>query len=65
MAQKTALSELRDIRAAQRRYDALVRKRDELIERAVLGEGHSERAVAEAAGLSPGRINQIVNRDRH
>jgi DNA-directed RNA polymerase specialized sigma subunit len=35
-------------------------ERDRLIREAVKEEGHSERMVAEAAGLSPPRINQIV-----
>jgi hypothetical protein len=35
--------------------------RDLLIRDAVKREGHSERMVAEAAGLSSARINQIVH----
>lgn len=57
---KTALSKLRAVRDAERRAEKLRVERDELIREAV-GEGHSERLVAEAAGLSPGRINQIVH----
>lgn len=43
------------------RAKALLSERDELIRHAVEEEGHSHRMVAEAAGLSPGRVNQIVN----
>jgi len=61
MGNGTALSQLRAIRDAQRRAKALLSRRDELIRLAVTEEGHSERLVAEAAGLSPGRVNQIVH----
>lgn len=63
MGKGTSLSRLRAIRDAQRRARAVLADRDELIRDAVKVEGHSERAVAEAAGLSPGRINQIVHSD--
>jgi transposase len=56
----TAISRLRTIRDAQRRAEALLVERDALIKKAV-AEGHSERLVAEAAGLSAGRINQITH----
>ena len=62
MSEPTALSRLRGIRDAQRRAQAMLPDRDELIREAIKREGHSERLVAEAAGLSPGRINQIVHR---
>jgi hypothetical protein len=61
MGKGTSLSRLRSIRDAQRRAKALLTERDDLIREAVQVEGHSERLVAEAAGLSPGRINQIVH----
>ena len=61
MGTGSSLSRLRAIRDAQRRAKALLSERDELIRRAVTEEEHSERLVAEAAGLSPGRINQIVH----
>jgi hypothetical protein len=53
------LSKLRGIRNAESRVEAMRQERDELILEAIR-EGHSERKVAEAAGLSPGRINQIA-----
>jgi hypothetical protein len=61
MGKGTSLSRLRGIRDAQRRAEALLPERDKLIRKAVTVEGHSERLVAEAAGLSPGRVNQIVH----
>jgi DNA-directed RNA polymerase specialized sigma subunit len=61
MGTGTSLSRLRTIRDAQRRAKALLSERDELIVRAVKVEGHSERLVAEAAGLTSPRVNQIVN----
>jgi hypothetical protein len=61
MGTGTSLSRLRTIRDAQRRAKALLSERDELIVQAVKVEGHSERLVAEAAGLTSPRVNQIVN----
>lgn len=57
---QTTLSELREIRDAQKRADDL---RDDLIRKAIK-EGHSERKVAIAAGLTQPRINQIVRGTR-
>lgn len=63
----SSLSRLRAIRDAERRVQAMRGDKDEvrntLVRDAVKEEGHSERMVAEAAGLSPGRINQIVHSD--
>ena len=64
MGQRTALARLRSIREAQKRADALLAERDELIREAVQGENHPERIVAEAAGISHARVNQIVHRRR-
>lgn len=65
MAGENPLPELRKIRDQIRRIDAerdeLTNNRDQLIRRAV--QLHlSERQIAEAAGVSPGRVNQIVHR---
>jgi hypothetical protein len=61
MGKPTSLSELRSIRDAQRRAKALDDRRDELIRDAILQEGHSYRAVAEAAGLKATRVHEIVS----
>jgi hypothetical protein len=60
MQQAKPLARLRAIRDAKRRAEALGVQRDALIRQAI-EEGHSERKVALAAGLSPGRVNQIVH----
>jgi len=56
------LLELRSIRDQIRLLDAqredLINDRDRLIRLAV-DQGKSEGQIAEAAGLSPGRVNQI------
>lgn len=56
------LGRLREIRDIQRAAAALSPERDELI-RGALKEGHSERQVAKASGLSPSRIDQIAHSD--
>jgi hypothetical protein len=56
---KTTLSELREIRDALERADALLAQRDKLILKAI-EEGHSQRKVAIAAGLSKARVDQIA-----
>jgi hypothetical protein len=53
------LKRLREIRDQFRLAEALVPERDELIRRA-LRQGSSERKVADAAGLTQPRINQIA-----
>jgi hypothetical protein len=58
---RTALSQLREQRDAERRLRDLLAGRDELIRDAVKGEGHPERLVAEVAGLSHARVHQIVH----
>jgi hypothetical protein len=59
----SSLTRLREIRDIQRKAKALNPERNRLI-RGVLSEGRvSERQVASAAGLSPGRIDQIVHSD--
>lgn len=55
---KKPMPRLRQIREQKRRADALNPERNQLVHDA-LEEGFSERQVARAAGLSPGRINQI------
>jgi hypothetical protein len=57
------LARLLQIKQAKQRYDSLAKSRDDLIREAV-EQGHSERTVALAIGLSPGRINRIVHRTR-
>jgi len=54
------LPRLRKIRDAKRRAEKLAIDRDGLIRRAI-EDGHSERKVAEAVGLTPGRVHQIVD----
>jgi len=49
---------LRQIREQKRRAQALDPERNDLVQSA-LEEGFTERQVAAAAGLSPGRISQI------
>jgi hypothetical protein len=53
------LKRLREIRNQIALAEALIPERDELIRRA-LRQGSSERKVADAAGLSQPRINQIA-----
>jgi hypothetical protein len=60
MPSQNPLQRLREIRAEQRRARALTAERDRLIRQA-LKQGISERQVAAAAGLTPGRINQIAH----
>jgi len=57
--QNKSLSRLREIRDARKAADALIAERDALIRAAVL-EGHSQRAVADAAGVSPASVNRIA-----
>jgi hypothetical protein len=57
------LARLRRIRDAKQRADKLAVDRDDLI-REALAEGNSERKVALAVGLSPGRVNRIAHRLR-
>lgn len=54
------LPRLREIRDAIRRAEALVPERDRLVRRAVKKNGYSQRRVAEAAGISQSRVDQIV-----
>jgi predicted XRE-type DNA-binding protein len=54
----TPLAQLREIRDAQKQAKTLLSRRDALIRRAV--REHSQRQVAEAAGISQARVNQIV-----
>lgn len=65
MAGENPLPQLRQLREQIRRLDAeredLAEGRDLLIRRAAEME-ISERQIADAAGLSPGRVNQIVHR---
>ena len=53
------LKRLREIRDQFKLTEALIPERDELIRRA-LRQGSSERKVADAAGLSQPRINEIA-----
>jgi hypothetical protein len=53
------LAQLREIRDARKRVEKLEEKRDGLIREAIK-EGHSERKVALAVGLTPGRVHQIA-----
>lgn len=53
------LAQLRSIRDAEKRSAERRDQRNRLIREAI-AEGHSERKVAEAIGLSPGRIHQIA-----
>lgn len=55
------LPRLREIREARRKADSLLTERDRLIRNAI-EEGHSERAVAIAAGLSRARVHEISAR---
>jgi len=57
-AAKKPMPRLRQIREQKRRAEALNPERDVRIMEA-LEEGFTERQVAVAAGLSPGRISQI------
>lgn len=52
------LLRLRQIRDDERRIAAQKPERDRLICEAA-GQGYTEGQIAEAVGLSPGRINQI------
>ena len=60
MPPDSPLSKLRELRAARQQLEALLEQRDGLIREAA-GAGYSERQIAQAAGLTPGRINQIVH----
>ncbi len=62
MAGENPLPQLRKIRDEIRRTDQLIADRDRLIREAV-GLGHSQRQIAEAAGLSQSRVHQIVISD--
>lgn len=53
------LKRLREIRDQFRLVEALVPERDEMI-RLAIRQGSSERRVADAAGLSQPRINEIA-----
>ncbi len=55
---KKPMPRLRQIREQKRRAEALNPERDDRIMEA-LSEGFTERQVAVAVGLSPGRISQI------
>lgn len=65
MAGENPLPRLRKLRDEIRRIDAerrdLAEGRDLLI-REASRQGKTERQIAAAAGLSPGRVNQIVHR---
>ncbi len=65
MAGENPLPQLRQLREQIRRLDAerddLAEGRDLLIRQAA-EQDISERQIAEAAGLSRGRVNQIVHR---
>lgn len=52
--------QLRKMRDLERRIRRLTAGRNRLIREAV-ALGHSERQIAEAAGVSHGRVNQIVH----
>ena len=60
MAGENPLPQLRKIRDEIRRTDQLIADRDRLIREAV-ELGYSQRQIAIAAGLSLGRVNQIVS----
>ena len=55
------LARLRAIRDAQRRAEEMAADRDALIRRAIVDEELSYRTVAQAAGLTAGRVKQIVD----
>lgn len=59
MSAQNPLPRLREIRDQRHAAAALVPERDRLI-REALRQGKSERQVAAAAGLTPGRIHQIA-----
>lgn len=63
MSEPKPLARLRRIRDAQKRAGELAVGRDDAI-REALAEEHSERKVAEAAGLSPAHIHRIRNGKR-
>jgi hypothetical protein len=58
MAHPNPLQRLREIRDIQREAVALIPERNRLI-RELAKAGAPERSIAAAAGLSPGRINQL------
>jgi len=60
VAGENPLPQLRKIRDEIRRTDQLIADRDRLIREAV-ELGYSQRQIAIAAGLSLGRVNQIVS----
>lgn len=55
------MAQLRKMRDLQRRVNRLTAGRDTLI-RGAAEMGSSERQIAEAAGISHGRVHQIVHR---
>lgn len=61
MPGENPLPQLRRIRDQIRRKEDLIAERDRLIREAV-DQGIPERQIAVAAGLSHGRVNQIVHR---
>lgn len=58
MASASPLPALREIRDETRAAEARKPERDRLIRQAA-AEGKTEAQIAEASGLSPGRISQI------
>jgi DNA-directed RNA polymerase specialized sigma subunit len=59
VAGRNPLPRLRILRDEIRRIDALRDERDRLIRKAAK-EGKTQQQIADAAGLSQGRVNQIV-----
>jgi DNA-directed RNA polymerase specialized sigma subunit len=59
VAGENPLPQLRAIRDQIRRTEELYPERDRLIRLAV-EQGHSQQQIANAAGLSQARVNQIV-----
>jgi len=51
---------LREIRSILRHAEAVIPERNQLIRKAV-AQGYSEREIAEEAGLSQTRVNEIAN----